>query len=445
MNIIYMHTHDSGRYWSPYGYAVPTPNIMAFAKQGTVFRQCYCAGPTCSPSRSAMLTGYNPHKNGMQGLASRGWQLHDYSHHLANYLGRHGFHTALCGIQHEAPDYRMIGYHEIVGSQDFSMDATEQSMEEWDYHNTEDACAFLRGRAERNGGPFFLSMGWFNTHREYPRAQNDINPDYLTVPETLYDCDTNRKDMADYHESVRVVDSCFGKIMKTLDETGQRDDTMIIMTTDHGIAFPKMKCTLYDTGIGVAFILDYPGNPRKGTGTDALMSQLDVFPTVCELAGIETPDWVEGRSILPFMNGETEKIRDEIFSEVTYHAAYEPKRCIRTTRYKLIRRFDYHNGIVPANIDECISKDFLFEHGFAQRACLREYLFDLWLDPVERENLVGNEKYREIYGELSRRLEEWMKRTDDPVLKYGSRVPKPEGARVNRLGCMNPRLLDFEE
>lgn len=72
MNIIYMHTHDSGRYWSPYGYAVPTPNIMDFAKQGTVFRQCYCAGPTCSPSRSAMLTGYNPHKNGMQGLAQPG-------------------------------------------------------------------------------------------------------------------------------------------------------------------------------------------------------------------------------------------------------------------------------------------------------------------------------------------------------------------------------------
>lgn len=445
MNIIYMHTHDSGRYWSPYGYAVPTPNIMDFAKQGTVFRQCYCAAPTCSPSRSAMLTGYNPHMNGMQGLASRGWQLHDYSHHLVDYLGQHGFHTALCGIQHEAPDYHMIGYQEIVGSQDFSMDATEQSMEEWDYDNTENACEFLRKRAEGSGAPFFLSMGWFNTHREYPHAQKDINPDYLTVPETLYDCDVNRKDMADYHESVRVVDCCFGKIMKTLDETEQRDDTMIIMTTDHGIAFPKMKCTLYDTGIGVAFILDYPGNPRKGKSTDVLMSQLDVFPTVCELAGIKIPEWTEGRSILPFMNGEEEKIRDEIFSEVTYHAAYEPKRCIRTERYKLIRLFDYHNEIVPANIDECISKGFLFDHGYGKKTRIKECLFDLWLDPEERENLTDSGQHREIYGELSERLEEWMRRTHDPILQYGSRVPKPEGARVNKLSCMNPRLLDFEE
>lgn len=445
MNIIYMHTHDSGRYWSPYGYAVPTPNIMNFAKQGTVFRQCYCAGPTCSPSRAGLLTGYNPHENGMQGLASRGWQLKDYSQHLANYLGKHGFYTALCGIQHEAPDYHMIGYQEIVGSQEFSMDATEQSMEDWDYSNTDCACDFLRERAGKEGEPFFLAMGWFNTHREYPKAEADINPDYLTVPGTLYDCDVNRRDMADYHESVRVVDRCFGKIMEVLEATGLREDTMIILTTDHGIAFPNMKCTLYDTGIGVAFILDYPGNPRKEKATDVLMSQLDVFPTVCELAGIEIPGWVEGKSVLPFMNGEEEKIRDEIFSEVTYHAAYEPKRCVRTDRYKLIRLYDYHNGIVPANIDECLSKDFLFENGYGRRVRVKEYLFDLWIDPCERENLVDNGAYGEVYGDLSQRLENWMKRTGDPILEYGSRVPKPEGARVNKLSCVNPRLLDFED
>lgn len=444
MNIIYMHTHDSGRYWSPYGYAVPTPQIMDFAKESTVFRQCYCAGPTCSPSRAGMLTGYNPHKNGMQGLASRGWQLNDYSHHLANYLGVHGYHTALCGIQHEAPDYRMIGYHEVVGSQEFNMDDTEKSMEKWDYNNTECACEFLKKQAMTGEKPFFLSMGWFNTHREYPKAESDINPDYLAVPGPLYDCGVNRKDMADYHESVRVVDRCFGQIMEALEATGLKSDTMIILTTDHGIAFPKMKCTLYDTGIGVAFIMDYPGNPKRGKATDVLMSQLDVFPTICQLAGIDIPEWVEGESLVPFMNGETDRIRSEIFSEVTYHAAYEPKRCIRTDRYKLIRFYDYHNGIVPANIDECPGKDFLFENGYGEKTRVREYLFDLWLDSEERENVVGDEKYKEIYAELSFKLENWMKKTDDPILKYGSRVPKPEGARVNRLVCENPRLLDFE-
>ena len=445
MNIIYMHTHDSGRYISPYGYQIPTPALMKFAKEATLFRHCYCAGPTCSPSRAGLLTGYTPHENGMQGLASRGWQLNNYEHHLANYLGKNGYHTALCGIQHEAPDYHMIGYHEIVGSQEFNMDQTEASMEDWDYSNTEEACAYLERQSQKADQPFFLSMGWFNTHREYPKAKKDMNPDYLTVPTPLYDCDANRRDMADYCESARVVDNCFARIMETLEKTGLREKTLVIFTTDHGIAFPKMKCTLYDTGIGVAFIMDYPGNQRKGQAVDTLTSQLDIYPTVCELAGVPIPDWTEGYSMVPFMEKKAEKVRDEIFSEVTYHAAYEPKRCIRTDRYKLIRLFDYHNGLVPANIDEAISKDFLVENGYLEKKRVREYLFDLWIDPYERENLTENEKYAEVYNNLSLRLENWMKETNDPILKYGSRVPKPEGARVNRLTCMNPRLLDFED
>ena len=442
-NIIYMHTHDSGRYWSPYGYALPTPNLMALARQGTLFRQCYCAGPTCSPSRAALLTGMNPHSCGMQGLASRGWQLNDYSKHLAAYLGQNGYETALCGIQHEAPDHRMIGYKRVLGSQEFSMDQTEQSMEEWDFSNTRAACAFLRGPHENE--PFFLSMGWFNTHREYPKAKSDIDPAYLAPPLPLYDCETNRRDMADYHESVRVVDDCVGMLLTALEEAGLAGDTLVVMTTDHGIAFPQMKCTLYDTGIGVGLILRYPGNPSAGQATDALVSQLDLYPTLCQWADLPLPAWLEGHSLLPLLEGRCTEVRQEIFAEVTYHAAYEPKRCIRTQRYKLIRFYDEHNGIVPANIDECPSKDLLLQNGFGSHTRVREYLFDLWLDAPERENLAADPAHQAVYTDLSRRLEAWMKATDDPLLKYGSRVPKPAGARVNRLTCENPRLLDFED
>ena len=114
-NILYMHTHDSGRYWSPYGHAVPAPNLMRLADDSTLFRHCYSAAPTCSPSRAALLTGMSPHACGMTGLAHRGFRLNDYSRHLAPFLGRQGYRTALCGIQHEAPDAGMIGYHELLG------------------------------------------------------------------------------------------------------------------------------------------------------------------------------------------------------------------------------------------------------------------------------------------------------------------------------------------
>lgn len=447
MNIVYMHTHDSGRYWSPYGYALPTPNIMAFAQSGaTVFRHAYNAGPTCSPSRAALLTGMSPHRSGMQGLAHMGWQLRDYDTHLARFLGRNGYRTALCGIQHEAPDYRMLGYHEVLGSQEFDMGDTVNSMESFDTANTDAACAFLASRKGEKQ-PFFLALGLFNTHREFPRAKEEdgLVADYMTPPAPLYDNDANRRDFADYCASVKVADDCFGKLLRTLEKTGQAEDTLIVMTTDHGLAFPKMKCTLYDTGIGVALIVRLPGGQHPPRATDALVSHLDIFPTLCDAASLTPPDWLEGVSLLPLMTGAADSAREEIFSEVTYHAAYEPKRCIRTERYKLIRRYDYHNGIVPANIDDCTSKDFLMESGHDRHAMAREYLFDLWLDPCERENRVLDGDYSGVYNDLSARLEKWMLATDDPLISHGSRVPKPEGARTVRLAQVSPRVADFEE
>ena len=441
-NIIYLHTHDSGRYWSPYGYNVPTPNLMDFASECTLFRQCYSSAPTCSPSRACLLTGMTPHESGMQGLASRGWQLNDYRCHMARYLGSYGYHTVLCGIQHEAPDYHMIGYSEVIGSQDFSMDRTEASMEDWDYANTDAAVSFIS--SYDGNEPLFLSVGLFNTHREYPKAKKDINPDYIQPPAVLYDCAKTREDMADYMESARVADTCFGRLFDALRAKGYLEESLILVTTDHGIAFPDMKCTLYDTGIGVACMISVPGNKLKGRATDALVSHYDIYPTVCEFAGIPIPEWTEGYSLMPFLKGETEKVRDEVFGEITYHASYEPERCIRTERYKLIRRFDYHENIVPANIDESLSKDFEMEAGLLRGIHEREELYDLWLDPVERTNLVGNADYKDVYDDLSARLHSWMEKTDDPLCHYRYRVPKPRNARVNKLTCMNPRLEDFE-
>ena len=103
-------------------------------------------------------------------------------------------------------------------------------------------------------------------------------------------------------------------------------------------------------------------------------------------------------------------------------------RCIRTSRYKLIRYFDYHNGYVPANIDASPSKDSMIEAGLLKQTREREMLFDLALDPLERKNLVNSSDYKEVYDDLRLRLENWMERTGDPLLRVGYRVPKPEGA-----------------
>ncbi|MGD2175797.1 MAG: sulfatase-like hydrolase/transferase, partial [Candidatus Brocadiaceae bacterium] len=119
-NILYLHSHDTGRYVRPYGFGVPTPNIQRLAEQGVLFRRSFCTNPTCSASRASLLTGRWPHCNGMTGLAHRGWRLNDYGRHIIHTLHEHDYHSALCGVQHVA-SFRdgnasdIIGYREHLG------------------------------------------------------------------------------------------------------------------------------------------------------------------------------------------------------------------------------------------------------------------------------------------------------------------------------------------
>ena len=313
---------------------------------------------------------------------------------------------------------------------------------EKDKKNAEKVANYIR--LSDTNKPFFLSFGMQNTHRDYPPHQDFVDPGYVMPAFPLADTKENREDMADYMRSAQVVDQCVGTVLQALNESGRDKDTIVLFTTDHGIAMPFMKCNLYDTGIGVALIVKYPENPAAGKVCDALVSHLDVFPTLCDLTGTEKPEWLQGVSMLPLFRDPDAEIRNEIFAEVNYHAAYEPLRCIRTNRYKLIRFYDYHNSHIPANIDGSFPKELLLQTEWLSMPRDREMLFDLWMDPIERVNLVKEQAYKEIYNELSQKLWDWMKRTRDPLLKYRYRVPAPENARINVLSSTSPNSQIFE-
>ena len=187
--------------------------------------------------------------------------------------------------------------------------------------------------------------------------------------------------MAAFKASARSLDQGIGAVLNALHTYDLVERTLIICTTDHGLAFPGAKATLYDRGTGVLMILRGPGGFTGGKVIDALVSHLDVYPTICELAGVEEPSWLEGTSLMPLVRGERVQVHDEIFTEMTYHAAYQPQRAIRTERWKYIRRFDDEPRPVLANCDDSASKDLLVEHGWARRRCDREELYDLVLRP----------------------------------------------------------------
>ncbi len=422
-NIVYIHSHDSGRYLQPYGQAVKTPNLQRLASESVLFRRAFSGAPTCSPSRSVLLTGQCAHENGMLGLAHRGFALYDYRKHIVHTLRTAGYRSVLAGLQHVAAKPETIGYDDILRPKSTSAVDVAPG-----------AAAFLDSRPRQ---PFFLDVGFFETHREFhqPGAAEDAR--YIQPPVPIPDTPETRADMAGYHASARVLDEGVGRVLAALERNGLADNTIVISTTDHGVSFPLMKCNLEDNGWGVSLIVRGPGAFRGGRVSDALVSQIDVFPTLCDTLAIDRPAWLEGKSLMPVLRGEKSEVNDEIFAEVTYHAAYEPKRAVRTGCWKYIRRFGMRRSPVLPNCDDGLSKSLWLEHGWKNQQLPMESLYDLVFDPTEHRSLLDDSSAAEALADMRGRLDRWMRRTNDPILKGD--VPAPPGALANDPDGISPR------
>lgn len=453
-NIVYLHSHDTGRYIQPYGYAVPTPNLQRLAEEGVLFRQAFCCSPTCSPSRACLLTGQTAHNNGMLGLSHMGFSLHDYGQHLVQILKQAGYYCALSGIQHEdGPEENLSLYGSRIGYDAYLDREDMQSV--WDHAMAETRAAeFLRNAPQH---PFFLSVGFGETHRTFPDPDDEQDAKYCRPPAPIPDTPETRQEMAGYISLARTLDRKMGIILTALAESGLSENTLVICTTDHGIAYPRMKCNLTDHGMGVMLVLRGPGGFHGGKIIDGMVSHLDIFPTLCELLNLKCPAWLQGQSIMPLVRGEVEEIHDAVFGEINFHAAYEPQRAVRTQRWKYIR----HYNVIPssrtllyemsirrwkcirrqgntyalpmiANCDAGPSRDLYLEHDWQKGEVACEQLYDLMLDPNEMRNLAGDYTHYDVLIDMRARLESWMLDTNDtfsPMFAHAADTcPLPEAA-----------------
>lgn len=398
-NILYLHSHDTGRYIQPYGYGIATPNLQKLAEEGVLFRQAFCASPTCSPSRAALLTGAFPHANGMLGLAHFGFGLNDYSQHILHTLRAAGYTSVLAGEQHIAKDPMRIGFDQVFAG---PTPAEERA-----------AQFFANAPAQ----PFFLDIGFNETHRVYPEPSSAENPNYVRPPAPIPDTPATRRDMAGFARSARILDEKMGRVLAALAENGLAENTLVICTTDHGLAFPAMKCNLTDHGTGIMLIMRCPALFKGGRAIDALASQVDLFPTICDLLGLQLPAWLQGQSLAPLLRGEQENVRSAVFSEINFHVSYEPQRALRTTRWKYIRRFDERVRPVMPNCDDSPSKELWMSNGWRERPVALEKLYDLLFDPNEACNVAHDPAYTSILTEMRAQMYIWMQETDDPLLR----------------------------
>lgn len=447
-NIVYLHSHDAGRFIEPYGFPVETPALTRLAKQGVLFRKAFAAAPTCTPSRSALLSGQYPHQCGMFGLTGQGWRFHDYAHHLVRVLGEEGYHTALAGCQHEAghDDLSPLGYHEILDPEDQgefhqeSLTRAEEFIARQAAGSAGDAGS--AGGDSAASGPFFLSVGIDEPHRNnIARAELGIGRESARFSKTRYydpqkldsrytaplanlpDLPEIRRDVESLREGVRIMDEYMGRIIGAIDQHGLGDTTLVIATTDHGIEFAGGKKTLGDLGTGVMLIVRGPGGFDGGRVIEPIVEQFDLYPTILELIGADPRPWTEGRSLLPLVLGESEKLHDYVYTEQTYHGSAEPLRAVRSERYKLVRRIvtpapvQRHDGPTTGSLEEI---------GWYERSDATEELYDLYLDPQEACNRIGDPRYAGVVSELSSALDRWMERTGDPF-PSGSFPEPPDG------------------
>ncbi len=405
-NILLIICHDLGQHIGCYGVrTVQTPNLDRLAAEGVRFENSFCTAPQCSPSRAGLMCGRYPHATGVLGLVHGGfrWELQPGERHIASLLAELGYRTHMFGTQHVTSYPERLGFHYRAPGNVARKIAS-------------DVVSFIENRNSKE--PFYAHVGFFEPHR--PFDHGNVPPDDsmgVFVPSYLPNDDAARSELAEMQGAIKHVDQQVGLILEALDRKGLAENTITVFTVDHGIPFPRAKCSLYDSGIEVALLMRWPtGVAVAGRVFEELISNVDLLPTLLQAAGISLPANLQGCSFLPLLRSEGYQPRAEVFAEKTYHTYYDPTRAIRTRRHKLIWNFDFVPRIeLPSDIIV----------GATARHMLREFagykqpveLYDLQADPWEMNNIAPSAEHAEVRTDLSRQLLRWMRDTGDPLLQ----------------------------
>lgn len=419
-NILFLHCHDLGQHLHCYGVdGVQSPNLDRFASEGVLFENSFCTAPQCSPSRASIFTGRYPHSNGVMGLthADFAWDLNPDERHLGQILADAGYATAGVGVIHET---RSGGKR--CGFADYSNASLAAEM-------ADAAIARLTEFSKAPGKPFYLQAGCTEPHR---LASKDANADQgftggrippdssrgITVPPYLRETEGTRTELAELQGAVRYMDGHMGRVLDAVNRLGLEQNTLVIFASDHGIAMPRAKCSLYEPGLRTSFLLRYPRRDgwHGGIRHPQLISNIDCLPTILDAAGLPVPGNVQGRSLAPLLDGRPYTERDRIFGEITYHDYYDPRRSVRTAGQKLIVNF----SSAPAFMDPSQSwrprSDTVVppNHALAYHAAYEFY--DLTRDPWEQNDLSKDPAWAAMLDQLRRQLAEHLQSTRDPIL-----------------------------
>ena len=399
---------------------VRTPNIDRLAREGMVFTNAFCATPSCTPSRAAILTGRYPHELEQGG-------------NLWSFL------PAKFAV---VPD--------ILEEAGYAVGHTRKGWSPGNFQaggrKRNPAGPNFRGLPEflekAEGKPFWFWFGSQDPHRAYVKgsgAKAGLDAKKVVLPKVWPDSEEVRNDVLDYYFEVERFDRDVGEQIAELERRGLLKNTIVIVTGDNGMPFPRAKANLYDLGARVPLIV-WGAGVKQGV-SEAFVNLMDLGPTFLELAGLETKKEMSGRSMVGLLEGNAQENREMVFLERERHANVRkgdlsyPMRAVRTKEFLYIRYLRperwpagdpvMHKAVGPyGDCDNSPTKSFIIENrnrdgvqryfdlAFAKRAA--EELYNLESDPAQMKNVAEDDSFSETRAKLRKQLDDWMKRTGDP-------------------------------
>jgi N-sulfoglucosamine sulfohydrolase len=429
-NILVAIAEDSS--WLHYGAygqrAAVTPAFDRVATEGVLFTHAYCSEPTCSPSRAAIMTGQQFWR--LENAAVFGGTLKNNFPVYPHLLEAAGYHTGSIGKAWGPGSWIDGGWKENPGGRRY------KSFEE-----------FLA--SVPSGKPFCFWQGTPDAHRPYKReltlrAKKD--PQDVKLPPFLPDRLEVRMDILDYYCEIERFDRLVGRLLDALDQSQLAENTMVVVTSDHGMPFARGKANLYDLGTRVPLAIRWPKRASAGRTVDAFVSLTDLAPTFLEVAGQSASASMTGRSLHRLLvegrNQTSDEDRDKVFfgKEMGVGALHGtnrlhglPNRGIRTHQYLYIRNYDLDtmpgfNAVQGGPATEIMSREKDHDAEIARHYAIsygkrpEEELYDCLQDPFQMQNLASDDSYTETKNRLRAELQKYLIATNDPRASGRSEV-----------------------
>ncbi len=451
-NVVLILADDQGAHLSALGTpGISTPNVDALAREGVLFSNAFAAVPSCSPSRSSIMTGMYPHANGhwrntitpkltdpdseFSRESSRVDRvgIHESITTLPEILRDAGYYTGITQKFHMSPPWKFP--YTVRDPVDNDPEEYRRVISSW--------------IAEAGDRPFFIQANVSPPHRPFQNHLVD-HPGYLpdtadlVVPADLPDTPMLREDLQEYFACVQLADACAGAIIEALRESGQLENTLIIYTSDQGQPYQRAKASAYYAGLHVPLVISGPGIV-EGQKRGDLVSLIDLMPTILEFLDLKLPRTVQGLTLWDLIGDGTDGKRQGyarayVFGEANSHGPareeHYPTRIVFDGRYYYLRNLmpgKQHR--LPADMTEVTpwgnhaytaAVKAANTHPLPYRLLRQledgrpaEELYDILSDPACTNNLAGTDQHLEVQRQLSRTLDDWRNRTrdlaDDPL------------------------------